>query len=284
MKKKIGIILIILVKIGCCYLGFHTREQKAIKVTQIQTKQEESLSYLLETDKGNLIMIDGGSEADSEHLEELLLSKGGKVKAWYITVAHSQNFGALQSIIENGNIEIENIFMSFGSGEWYQEYEPDRYQAIDEFLSVVNEKGQAIAGVPDRYEVLFDNLYVTVLNVSNEELNGEYAGFNQSMVIKVNNTYKSIIFMGDIADIAAEKFKDNNLDEIDCDAVQISNNDDQFVNDEVYQKMTPKYLFITIPENSDKEHARSYIETLKNKLNCENYYDSALGDVTVTIK
>lgn len=266
MKKKLGIILIFFVTIACVYSGFKTRERNGIVVTKIATNSENGLSYMLETNQNNIIMIDGGSTEDSYELEKLLIQKGGIVDRWFITVAHSENFGAMKKIIENGNIEIRNIYISFNEASWYEKNEIERYAETTEFLDLIysEENIKKVYDVPLRYEMLIDNLYITVLNTKNPEIKGEYAGLNQSMVIKVNNTYKSMIFMGNIAFEAAEKFKDNNLDEINCDAVQISNNR---VSDDIYKMMTPEYIFA--PEKSNIKNIlqiedKNYISSNEN--------------------
>ncbi len=285
MKKKISIGLIIIVTIACIFSGIQTRKQNGFQVTQIQTNLPESLSYLIETTNHTNLMIDGGAYEDSEMLEEILIQKGGIVDSWFITIAHSQNFGALQKIIENGKVQINHIYISFNSREWYQTYEPDRYPEIAQFLDLMYSQSMLgkVQEIPNRFVTLIDNLYVTALNVKNPEMNQTYAGFNQSMVIKVNNTYKSMIFMGNIAQTAAEQFRENNMDEIDCDAVQISNNEQQNISDEIYQKMTPDYLFMSAPKNGEQEEAKKYLEKVKQKVKAKQTYLSSNEPVTIKI-
>lgn len=283
MKRKIGIVAIIIFTILCVYLGIKTRKLNAINVTQIQTKDQEALSYMLKTKNNYIVMIDGGNYEDSEHLEEVLMQNGGVVSHWYITLAHNQNFGALQKIIEKGNVQVDNVYISFNEMDWYQKYESDRVLPILEFLSVMDEHNQNYAEIPANYEIQFDDWYISILNWKNPEFNQEYAGFNQSMIIKVNNMYRSVIFMGNSADKAAQFFKDNHLDEISCDAVQISNNGAQFVNNEVYQKMKPKYLLMPVSSESDTNEARNYINNLKNLLNSKEMYLSCDGDSNLII-
>lgn len=283
MKRKLGIFVIIIFTIFCVYLGIRTRKVNAINVTQIQTQSKESLSYMLKTKNNYIIMIDGGNYEDSEHLEDVLMQNGGVVSHWYITLAHNQNFGALQKIIEKGNIKVENIYISFNEMEWYQKYESDRVLSILEFLSVMDEKKQNYAEIPANYEIQFDDWYISILNWKNPDFNGDYAGFNQSMIIKVNNMYRSIIFMGNSANQAGKFFKDNHLDEIDCDAVQVSNNGAQFIDNEVYQQMKPKYLLMSVPNGSNTDEAKNYISNLKNILNSEEVYLSNEEDKTLVI-
>ncbi len=276
MRRKIKIVGIIMITIACIYLGIRTREKNGIVVMSLKTSQQQSFGYLLETNKQKIVMIDGGSAEDSEHLEELLLQKGGVVETWFITIAHPENFGAMQEIMKKEKIEIKNIYISFNPADWYAKYEPEKYEEVAEFLDLIYSEDviQKVYNVPLRFEVLVDNLYFTVLNVANPDLESTQLGFDQSMVIKVNNTYRSMIFMGSIGNIGAQKMKDNNLDEIDCDAVQISNTEQ--VEDEIYQKMTPKYLFATGKQ-------KTYLEHLKQLLKPTEVYISNGEDMTVKI-
>lgn len=287
MKKKISILLIILVTIACIYSGIRTREKNGIVVTQIQTQNSEALSYMLQTSKNNIIMIDGGSQQDSEHLEKILQDKGGSVEAWFITRAHPESFGAMKRILENEKIQVNHIYISFNEASWYCENESEKYSEIAEFLDFIYREDniKKVYNVPLRYELLVDNLYFTVLNVANPALTGEFASWNQSMILKVNNTYKSMIFMGNIGQEGAKHFKDNNLDEIACDAVQIPNNGAS-IDNEIYQKMMPMYLFMPIPQKSDNEgieKAKNLENHLKNSLKIKQSYVGSAGDVTVKI-
>ena len=284
MKRKIGIVAIIIFTILCVYLGIKTRKINAINVTQIQTKDQEALSYMLKTKNNYIVMIDGGNYEDSEHLEEVLMQNGGVVSHWYITLAHNQNFGALQKIIENGKVQVENVYISFNEIDWYKEYESDRILPILEFLSVMDGKNQRYAEIPANYEIQFDDWYISILNWKNPDFNGDYAGFNQSMILKVNNMYKSVIFMGDSANQAGNFFKDNHLDEIVCDAVQVSNNGEQFIDNEVYQQMRPKYLLMSVPNGSNIDEAKNYISNLKNLLKSKEVYLSNEGDKALKLE
>ncbi len=284
MRKLIRVLLITVVTIGCIILGISTRSKNGILVTQIETNSEETLSYMIKTKNNNIIMIDGGNKEDAQHLEEVLLENGGVVDRWFITLAHEQNFGAFKEIVQNGNVEIRNIYVSLNSNEWYEKNDPENFVAISEFSDFLfnDELREKVIDVPDKYEILIDDLFISILNIKNEKFDGIYAGYNQSMVIKVDNTYKSIIFMGNIANDAAKYFKDHNLDQIDCDAVQISNNNVQKVNDEIYKMMTPQYLFISTSENT-RNSANIYVQRLKELLKSKEIFVSGAGDHTIKI-
>ena len=134
MKKKIGMILLIIVTISCIYLGVRTREKNGIMVTQIQTTSPIGLSYMLKSCENKIVMIEGGNAEDSKHLEEILQENGGVVESWFITRANPQNFGAMKQILENGKIQIHQIFISFNEASWYARLEQEIYPEIAEFI------------------------------------------------------------------------------------------------------------------------------------------------------
>ena len=60
---------------------------------------KQSLSAVIQTKEGSLIVVDGGTVADADHLTDVLASKGGHVKAWLITHPHDDHIGALNTIL-----------------------------------------------------------------------------------------------------------------------------------------------------------------------------------------
>ena len=285
MKKKLKVVLVILITILCIMQGFRVRRKNAIRVESINVAGKNSISYLLETSQNHIIMIDGGSKEDAEHLQEVLQEKGGVIEAWFITRASSQNFGALEKIMENDQIEIHQIYTSFNSEEWYEKNVPEDYPEMSHFFEIMKGEKWAnkVVEVPEKLKVVFDNLQIRVLNIKNPELTGEYAKWNQSMVLRVSNTYKSMIFMGNIAQEAAKKCRDNNRDVWNCDAVQVSFNQEQNVEDEIYQEMTPEYIFIPTSKNTEQVEIEDYSQKLKELLNVPEVQDASKSENVIEI-
>ena len=280
MRKKLKIIGIIFITLACIYLGLQTRKQSAILVTQIPTKSAGTLSYMVETKNHQIIMIDGGDALESETLEKYLQEKGGVVEAWFITGDRLQNFGALQKIFANNTIEVKHIYVGFSSSDWHKSEEAEA--ETTEFLQTIFEK-QPVTQISEDLEVLIDQLYVKAMCVTNPEEGNSKREENQGLIVKINNTYKSMIFMGNMASEGAKKFKDNHLDEIDCDAVQVSNRTDDLVKEEIYQKMSPQYLFMSVPKDTDKTVAERYLQNLKQATNAQETYVSETEGRTVKI-
>lgn len=294
--KKVSIILILLITTCVCVvLGLKTRYEAGILVTQFAPQTErETMGYMLKTNENNIIMIDGGTIGDAEHVKSAIKENGGNVKIWYLTHAHDDNFGTLLSILndENSGIVVENIFLNLNSEEWYQKNDSENYEnyAIKELFETLDkyEVKSKIHILENREETIVDNLMFKILKVATPEIT-ENAGNNQSVVIKVSNMYKSILFLGDLGVEASKDFVDHNLDEINCDAVQVAYHGQNSVDFETYKKISPKICFWPTSEklwNSEYEpaendilKARQWMETLKVK---ENYIAKD-GDITVRI-
>ena len=81
----------------------------------------QMMSFVVTTKSGKVIVFDGGTEHDTEHLKEVLRAKGGRVSAWFITHPHSDHVGALTKILQdtNSGITIDAIYYNFQPQEWY---------------------------------------------------------------------------------------------------------------------------------------------------------------------
>lgn len=293
MKRVFRIGLVIIVTIVCIMIGMRTRQNNGIEVTQFKPQLTRSMGYMIETKNGKIVMVDGGLPEDSSHVEETLLARGGEVEAWFITHAHDDHYGVLVELIKSGKININNIYVSFNSEEWYQEYDAERFESIKGMLDLLDSEGvrDRVHELNLREELTIDNLFFKILKVKNPEYT-ENAGNNQSVVIKVSNNIKSMIFLGDLGSEYEEEFLQNNLDEIKADAVQMAHHGQAGVSDKIYNAINPKICFWPTPDwlwNNDPGdgssngpwktlETRSWIE----KIGATNYVAKD-GDITINI-
>ena len=73
--------------------------------------------------KGDVLAVDGGTAAETDQLENLLLSLGGKVTCWLLTHAHFDHIEALIGVLERGNVEIGRICYQFPDSEYIERVE-----------------------------------------------------------------------------------------------------------------------------------------------------------------
>jgi glyoxylase-like metal-dependent hydrolase (beta-lactamase superfamily II) len=86
--------------------------------------KSQSLSCIIETGEGGLIVIDGGWNINSEFLLKQIQAKGGHVQAWLLTHPDSDHVGAITSILNHHrqDITIDGIYCSFLDDDWYEQY------------------------------------------------------------------------------------------------------------------------------------------------------------------
>ncbi len=297
--KKILLIIFIIVVTGICIaLGINTRYNDRIQITQFASYGErQSMGYLLKTKENRLVMIDGGTIENKEHVLQEIKNNGGIIEYWFITHAHDDHYGVLKEILKEdyAGIQINNIIVSLNDEEWYKINDSSRYNDIKEFLDLLKKENvlPIVREANLREKINVDNLNFYILKTKTPEIT-ENAGNNQSMVIKVNNMFKSALFLADIGVQVEEDFVNNNLDEIKCDAVQMAHHGQNGVSKLVYEKINPKICMWPTPDwlwnnnNGLGFNTAEYktIETrnwIIDEMQVKNNYVSKDGDLLIEI-
>lgn len=297
--KKILLIIFIIVVTGICIaLGINTRYNDRIQITQFASYGErQSMGYLLKTKENRLVMIDGGTIENKEHVLQEIKNNGGIIEYWFITHAHDDHYGVLKEILKEdyAGIQINNIIVSLNDEEWYKINDSSRYNDIKEFLDLLKKENvlPIVREANLREKINVDNLNFYILKTKTPEIT-ENAGNNQSMVIKVDNMFKSALFLADIGVQVEEDFVNNNLDEIKCDAVQMAHHGQNGVSKWVYEKINPKICMWPTPDwlwdnnNGLGFNTAEYktIETrnwIIDEMQVKNNYVSKDGDLLIEI-
>lgn len=288
IKKTFIIMLFIVATLGCIALGFKSRYDVAINLTQFVPQTEKSsMGYMLKTNQDKIVMIDGGTEGDTEHIKQAIKENGGIVEVWYLTNTREEHYGVLMNILNDANSEIiiNNIFLNFNTEEWYQINDSKEFNNIKRLLDVLAKLGvkEKVHILQNREETVVDNLNFKILKIVEPE-EKENSGNNQSVIIKVSNMFKSVLFLSDLNTNLESDFVNHNLDEIECDVVQISNHGNSGVSKFTYEKIKPKVCLWPVSENmwnteKNIEETRKILE----ELNIEENYIAKDGDITIKI-
>ena len=177
------------------------------------------------------------------------MSLDGKVDYWFLTHAHDDHAGAFTEIVEDTEIQIDNIYVSLNSLDWYVENEKNRSEFSKKLINTIeNSRVSKAVNPPNVDDVIkVDNLKIEVLKVKLPQVI-ENAGNEQSMVLKFNIDNASILFLGDIGVAGSQYLIENHIIKLDSDIVQMSHHGQNGATEELYRIIAPKICLWPTPE------------------------------------
>ena len=227
MRRKIKIlfrILLVLAITGLCIMaGIKTRQKKGIDITAfINYPDNSQVGYLFKSETERFVMIDGGSANESEFALDRIKKLGGVVEVWFITVPHLASAQVILDALKDDQIQVGGIYLSVNTREWYEKNEnPAELSFINEFLDTLESEGirDRVHYLNAKDEITIDNLNFKVLKVAHPEYT-QNAGNNQSLVLRISNNFKSIVFLSKLGTEYQQEFLDDNQDEIKADDIE----------------------------------------------------------------
>ncbi len=233
----------------------------------------QQLSAVLKSSDGKVIVVDGGQEADTEHLVSVIKEFGGNVDAWLITHPQTDHVGALNKILreKRSDISIDGIYCNFLEQAWYDENDSDEcgmVRTLNENLAQYDQSRLHSDMSMGNTVKLSDNLSFRVMN-SPQKSTGIFAGNSAGLMYDIMLNGKHFIILGDMAkDVGDKLMAAGVLDGVSCDFVQISHHGQTGVSDAFYNKLNPSYCIW--PTNDYIYNALSVnnsgLETTKTKI------------------
>ncbi len=227
----------------------------------------QSMSYLIETPDGKIVMIDGGwgtidqerakqylnmdryiGGEDARYLYNLLAERGKKVDLWLITHAHSDHFSALTDILDT-DIEIGELRYDFPPMEWLERVENGGSAPfIKDFLDKVEESGVKVGSLKKGENISCGGVKIEVLTDA-----GNYARYDNindtSCVLRVAFPKQDVLFLGDLGPVAGDDvLKEVPAEKLRCDIVQMAHHGQDGVSREFYEVVAPKICLYPAPD------------------------------------
>ena len=275
-------------------IWFTATEEKYTKLIQLSNQtSRQMMGYILKTENGKLIVIDGGTIDDADNLINQIYKNGGKVDHWFITHAHDDHAGAFTKVVNETKIEIDNVYISLNDYSWYAENEPDRAEFSKTLIDTVKQgRIKDVVIEPEINQIIeIDNLKAEILGIKNPEI-VENAGNEQSMVIKFDTGERTLLVLGDTGVQSSEKLLRTQKDKLKSDVVQMAHHGQAGATKELYEQVRPEICLWPCPEwlwNNDAGEGynsgnwktietRQWMEELGVK---QNYIEK---DGTITIK
>ncbi len=251
-NKKILIILCIIIISFSLISIFVYRQLNAITLIQLSTTtNDRMMGYILVTNKGKVIVVDGGNYEDGKKLKSYINSYGGTVEAWFLTHYHHDHTGAINYILDETNVNINKIYSDLSDISDVEKYEKEREEKYKKLVLSLNGK------VPeDRKErvsigqvINIDNISIKILGTSNAEIEQNF-GNNQSLVIKMTTSLNTtILFLGDTGIQSEEKLLLRYKDEVsNIDYIQMAHHGQNGVDENFYIIANPKNCLWPTPK------------------------------------
>lgn len=283
LRNKVIAILIILVIINPIKY-FSNIKQSNLKIYFVDVGQGDSTCIV--TPKNKVILIDGGGNSKDENydigkqtlLPYLLDKKINKIDYCIVSHFDSDHCGGLMYILKN--LKVKNIII----GKQYEEYE--NYK---EFIKIAKDKKINIRVVEAGEKITIEkNLYIDVLwPINREKMVIQNAINNNSLVFKLRYIDFSMLFTGDIEEIAEKEILDNykeNTEFLKSTILKVAHHGSKTSSTKEFINIVkPKYAVIGVGKDNKFGHPSNVtIENLKT-INTEIYRTDEMGEISINV-
>jgi len=245
-------------------------------------------SYVLQTSHGKIIVIDSGTAGDAPYLRGFLAALGNQVEAWFISHPHPDHVDALTVLLNHpGDLAIDTIYSSLPEGTWIEQYEPACLTTYREFQLVLQKSSREVSELAIGQLIQIDGVCFEILAVKNPEITSNAIN-NSSMVMKVSDREKSVLFTGDLGVEGGEKLLHSSSGtKLHADYVQMAHHGQNGVNERFYQAVAPRFCLWPAPlwlwdcDNGGGKGSGPWdtlnVRAWMDKLNIQKHYISGFG-------
>ncbi len=288
--KKQGIILIVF--LFAIMSGFK-RQKSNFEVWQLPSQINTiGNSYVFRMNDGKVVVMDGGVKEEAIYLRGFLAALGNHVDVWFVSHPHPDHIGALTEILNTPNgIEIGEVCQSELSYDFCG-YEPDYKAAAEEFYSSLRKSGTAVVNVTEPGLIIeIDQTKFKILGVKNEDITVNPYN-NSSMIIRVWDNSKSLVFLGDCGSEEGDRLLNGTFrKDLDCDYLQMAHHGQQGTSKDFYRTIkfkaclwpSPSWVYNNDIGNGFNTHILKTIEIreLVDSLGIKTNYVSCKGLYTI---
>ena len=278
-RKKIIICILLFLLI---MFSFYKIIPKNLKINFIDVRQGDSTFII--TPKNKTILIDGGGIVNSEFdvgksiLLPYLLNRGYN-RIDYIIISHFDfdHVGGLFTIMEE--LKVGTVIISM-QGEESENYK--------KFKEVVKEKkiNVVIVGKGDRVKIEND-LYFDILWPNNENIIQENILNNNSMVCKLYYKNFSMLFTGDIEEIAEKeilKEYNNNLQIFNSTVLKVGHHGSKTSSMQGFiEAVKPKIALIGVGKNNKFGHPNEEVLQRLQEIGVKIFRTDDYGEISIVV-
>lgn len=229
-----------------------------MKIIQLHNSTiSQMMGYLLITDHGKVIAVDGGTDGDAPEFKRLVRENGGHIDLWFLTHPHHDHHDVFANFSEHPEPDITVGLVCYSPApEDFKERDQD--QTINDIIRLRN--AMQITPYPvhileagESFEV--DNIKIDILRVVNNNIKEDFVN-NLSVVFRVTEEFAEggnfkMIFLGDLGVRGGEELLSGSMADrfsLKADAVQMAHHGQNGVEFPVYQAISPRYAFWPTPD------------------------------------
>ena len=212
-------------------------------------------SFIITTEGGKVIVIDGGYDQDAEKLIGYLKALTGKeiphVDAWILSHPHMDHISAFLQIMETmpEALTVDKLYYNFPSVQYCMQEGRGYDSAVEDFqrnLPLFADKVVTVYGF-DTYD--FGEAHIEILYSPNPEIRGNWVN-NSSVVFMLTLGGKKILFLGDAGIEEGNRILAlyAGTDKLKADYVQMAHHGQNGVTKEFYETVAPTGCFWCAPD------------------------------------
>lgn len=235
MKNK----LIVCLLCGLMSVSFTAAKKPGFAVWQLCAQGPSQMnSFVFVTDRGRVVVLDGGTAADAPFLRGFVAALGNRVDKWIVTHPHVDHMGALTEILKDPRqMIIDTVYQSPMTDEQLRT-DMNRKKLADAYYEALRDSGLPVVNLTEPgLEMKIDGMNLKVLGVAHPSiLTNAYN--NASIVLRVWDRKKSMVFLGDTGVESGKMLLEGPYKPLlDCDYLQMAHHGQQGCDEHFYKSI-----------------------------------------------
>lgn len=226
-------------------------KQQAMLHLLAPQSSSQMMGYLLQTEDGYVIAIDGGTAADTAHFEEQLLALTGKrhIDLWLLTHAHFDHIDVFCTMLRTygAALDVDRICYHFPTEAQVEENEPIWIETIRSFNSLIGAVSDRTQIVSDGDSFMLGNTKIDILHHPHPECTDEFLN-NTSVVYRITTTGQRLLFPGDLATEEGNRVLEEYGSALRCDFIQMAHHGQNGVRRSFYEAAAPRACLWNTPQ------------------------------------
>ena len=209
-------------------------------------------SFIITTDDGRVIVIDGGHKTETDHFVEYLKKVTNEerphIDAWFLSHAHDDHCEVFLEIAENRSDEVEfdRVYANFPDASFYEGYDEWAVKIISDFSRLLPAFKDKLRELREGDVFSVGSAKFTVFYTFNPEWKNCNEG---STIMRMDLGGASVMFTGDAAvnagNYVVEKYADSGI--LKCDICKMAHHGQDGVDKNFYEAVSPEICLWPTP-------------------------------------